>query len=78
MLYEIRKDYTSLIFKSVSFPKPEIFLEFFLNKFTEPRAEFYVTHRHNSEIQNVSLVWEMKKTNKQTTAKANENGLKRS
>ena len=29
MLQEINEDYTSLIFKSVRFPKPEMFLELF-------------------------------------------------
>ena len=29
VLGDFYKDYTSLIFKSVSFPKPEIFLELF-------------------------------------------------
>ena len=70
MSYEINKHYTCLIFKYVRFPKPEIFLELFWTNLQSP-GYLFVTHRHNSQIQNVSFVWEMKtKQNKQT----NNNG----
>ena len=64
MLWVINKDYTSVTFKSVGFPNPQIFLKLFWTNLQSP-AYFYVTHRHNSDIQNVSLVWEMKKNSEQ-------------
>ena len=50
MLQDINKDYTSLIFKSVRFPKPQILLALFWTNLQSP-AQLYVTDRSNSEIQ---------------------------